>query len=235
MPWPHFGDRAKPGVIAVAGDGRRFVNEGCPYHDFVPAMRRAARGGPAEAWLIADATALRRYGLGAVGPWPLPPGRWLRSGYLTRARTIRDLAHAVGLDPDALADTVARFNRHAAQGEDPDFGKGADPYSRGNGDPALVPNPCLRALADPPFYAIRMLPGDIGGLAGLETDAQARVLDLQGRPVPGLYAAGNAAASMCGGAYAGPGLTIGPAIVFGRIAALHASRADMSDMAQAEA
>ena len=99
----HLIDRAKPGMIAVGPDGRRFTNESHNYHDFVRAMIEASAGKQEVfAFLICDHRALRRYGLGAVGPAPLPIAGFIRSGYLKTGRTIRDLAVAIGLDPDAL-------------------------------------------------------------------------------------------------------------------------------------
>src|SRR5690606_2946877 len=125
-PFPHlFLDRAKPGVIAVTHAGRRFVNEAVSYHDFVQGMLTAlAEGGQPSAWLVCDHRALRRYGLGAVPPFPGRIGPYLSSGYLRRGRTVRELAEATGIDADGLAATLAQFNTDAAQGQDTVFGKG---------------------------------------------------------------------------------------------------------------
>ncbi|HYD76453.1 FAD-dependent oxidoreductase [Ramlibacter sp.] len=219
---PHFIDRAKPGVIAVTRAGRRFTNEGNSYHDFVQAMVAACRGtGEVSAWLLCDHRALRSYGLGCVAPFPMPIGRHLRSGYLKRGRTIAELASAIGVDPGTLEGTVTEFNRHAARGEDPQFGKGTKAYNRYQGDALLRPNPCVAPLQHPPFYAIKLVVGDIGTFAGLATDAQTRVLRRDGTPVPGLYAVGNDAASIMGGNYPGAGITLGPALTFGYICGMH--------------
>jgi predicted oxidoreductase len=113
-----------------------------------------------------------------------------------------------------------------ARGEDRDFGKGSTAYNRFHGDPEVTPNPCLAPLAVPPFYAVRVVPGDIGTFAGLRADAQARVLDAAGAPIPGLYAAGNDMASVMGGNYPGGGITLGPAMTFGFIAGRHAAGVD---------
>ncbi len=225
-PFPHlFLDRAKPGVIAVDGRAKRFVNEAASYHDFVRAMLgRGRRAPPAPpVWLLTDHRALRRYGLGAVGPFPASPRHYLRSGYLKRGRTVADLAAVTGLPPDALAATLARFNAHAARGEDPDFGKGSSAYDRYLGDGANRPNPCLAPLATPPFYAIRLYPGDIGAAIGIEIDASARVVGADGAPIPGLYACGSEANSIMGGTYPGAGITLGPGLTFGFIAAHQAA------------
>ena len=217
--FPHLVERAKPGIIAVGADGRRFVNEADSYHDFMRALFRTAPAGQTpHAWLIADHRALRRWGLGWVKPFPFPLRGALARGYLKRGRTVAGLAAACGLPADALAETLARFNRQAAQGEDGDFGRGRSPYNRAQGDPDHRPTPSLAPLDRPPYYAVKVVPGSLGTFAGLETDAMARVLDAAGRPLPGLYAAGNDMASIFGGNYPSGGITLGPAMTFGYIA-----------------
>jgi succinate dehydrogenase/fumarate reductase flavoprotein subunit len=153
---------------------------------------------------------------------PVPPGRiepFLRSGYLKSGQTPEALAQACGIDPAGLARTIASFNEGAARGEDPEFGKGKNVYERFNGTMGITPNPCLAPLATGPFYAVRLIPGDIGTFVGLRADANARALDGDGRPIEGLYVAGNDAGSFMGGTYPGAGTSIGPAMVFGHIAA----------------
>lgn len=222
--WPHFGDRAKPGVICLDPNGKRFANEAQVYHDFVPAMI-AATGGHAEGahcWIVTDHRALRRYGLGPIGPFPVRLGPYLRAGYLKKARTLAELAQVTGLPPQAVQDTITKFNTYAREGKDADFGRGDSAYDRGNGDASHAPNPTLGALEQGPFYAIRLVPGDIGSFVGLRVDENARVLDSMGSTVPGLWAAGSAAAPMTGGTYPAAGLTIGQAMTFGYVAALDA-------------
>jgi succinate dehydrogenase/fumarate reductase flavoprotein subunit len=219
---PHLIDRGKPGVIAVTRDGARFTNEGNSYHDFVQAMVKAARPGEEiAAYLICDHRALRRYGLGCVPPSPLPIGRFLRSGYLKRGIDLAALAQAIGIDARALAATLAAFNAAAEDGRDPLFGKGSRAYNRYMGDALHGPNPCIAPITRPPFYAIKLVVGDLGTYAGIRTDAHARALDAEGRPIPGLYAAGNDMASIMGGNYPGAGITLGPALTFGYIAGKH--------------
>lgn len=226
LPFPHFYERGKPGYIAVDACGRRFTNESASYHDFVPAMVDACRGrDETSCWLLCDHRAIRRYGMGAIGPAPLPLGPHLRNGYLVKAPSWTELAGRIGLDAASLKATIERFNANASRGEDPDFGKGTDAYHRFNGDPTHKPNPCLAPLVQPPFYAMKMIPGDIGTFLGLRVDGQARVLDLAGAPIRGLYAAGNDMTSVMGGTYPGAGITIGPALTFGYIAARHAATA----------
>lgn len=223
--FPHFIDRAKPGVIAVTNAGRRFVNEGDCYHDFCQALVKATKNLPGEicAWLVADHPTLRRYGLGHVKPFPVPLSHQLRSGYLKRGRTLAELAAECGVDAAEFERTVASYNAHAERGEDPEFHKGSTAYNRYLGDPSVTPNPCLAPIKTGPFYAVQLVIGDLGSFAGLKTDAQARVLDGEGRPVPGLYAAGNDMASIMGGNYPGGGITLGPAMTFGYIAGRHAA------------
>jgi succinate dehydrogenase/fumarate reductase flavoprotein subunit len=222
---PHFIDRAKPGVIAVTLKGKRFANEGNSYHDFVQAMVKACQGEPEiTAWLLCDHKALRSYGLGCVAPAPLPIGRHLRSGYLKRGRTVAVLARAIGVDPAILDATISEFNAAARSGQDPLFGKGSLAYNRYQGDAALSPNPCVAPLEHGPFYAIKLVIGDIGTFAGLVTNENTQVLNAAGTPVKGLYAVGNDAASVMGGNYPGAGITLGPALTFGYVAGMCLSR-----------
>jgi succinate dehydrogenase/fumarate reductase flavoprotein subunit len=219
---PHFIDRAKPGVIAVMRDGRRFANEGNSYHDFVQAMVKAAKPGEEiAAFLVCDHRTLRKYGLGCVPPFPMPLGHHLRTGYLMRGNTLDALAATAGIDAKALAETIAQFNATAAQGHDPAFGKGSKAYNRYQGDALHGPNPCVAPVRSRPYYAIKMVVGDLGTYAGIVTDEHARALDAEGRVIPGLYAAGNDMASIMGGNYPGAGITLGPALTFGYIAGRH--------------
>ena len=217
---PHFGDRAKPGIIAVLANGSRFANEAEDYHVFCANLIKACAGEPeAQAWLIADETALRSYGLGRVGAFPFPLGPALKSGYLIRGRTPGELAQAAGISPQGLERSLARWNQMAVSGRDADYGKGENPFDRSSGDPSHHPNPCVAPLTRPPFYAIRIQPGNLSTFLGLATDASSRVLDHKGQPLPGLYAVGADAESIAGGAYPAAGVTLGPAVTFGVLAA----------------
>jgi succinate dehydrogenase/fumarate reductase flavoprotein subunit len=226
---PHFIDRAKPGVIAVTAKGRRFTNEGNSYHDFVQAMVKACAGeSRVSAWLLCDHKALRNYGLGCVAPSPMPIGRHIRSGYLKRGSTVRELAQQIGVPAQTLEATVAEFNAQARVGSDPAFGKGSKAYNRYQGDALVTPNPCLGPLENGPYYAIELVVGDIGTFAGLVTDEKTRVLDAAGKPIKGLHAVGNDAASLMGGNYPGAGITLGPAMTFGYIAAMQLAKSELS-------
>lgn len=223
-PFPHFIDRGKPGVIAVRRDGRRFVNEANSYHDFIQGLEAATPAGEAaEAFLICDHRTIRAYGLGHVKPAPMPLAPSIRSGYLISGRTLGELARTAGIDAEALAETVARFNRDVASGTDTEFGRGSTAYNRFHGDPEVKPNPCMAPVRTGPFYAIRVIPGSIGTFAGIRTDQHGRVVDESGAPIEGLYAAGNDMASVLGGNYSGGGITLGPGMTFGFIVGLHAS------------
>ena len=148
----------------------------------------------------------------------MPLGHHLKTGYLKRGATLAELAAQAGIDAKALEATVAEFNTTAAEGRDPAFGKGSRAYNRYQGDALHGPNPCIAPIRHGPFYAIKMVIGDLGTYAGIRTDANARALDADGQPIAGLYAAGNDMASIMGGNYPGAGITLGPALTFGYIA-----------------
>ena len=223
--FPHFVmDRGKPGMITVNQRGERFVNESTSYHLFGLAMQAADRHAPSiPAWLVCDAEALARYGLGMIRPGAKEGASiapFLADGYLTQGRTVAELAAKMGADPAVLTATIERFNAAAERGVDAEFQRGSTDYQRANGDATRsAKNPCLGALRTGPYYAIRLYPGDIGAATGLRTDAAARVLDQRGEPIAGLYACGNDMHSIMGGTYPAPGITIGPGLTFAYLAA----------------
>jgi succinate dehydrogenase/fumarate reductase flavoprotein subunit len=222
--FPHLSlDRAKPGLIAVNGAGKRFVNEANSYHDFVQAMFRSHRDVPAmPAYLICEACFVARYGLGTVYPGTTDLARFERAGYLTTAPSLAALATKLGIDPAALEATVERYNGFGRTGHDPDFGKGDSELNRFNGDASVKPNPCLGEIRNGPFVAVAVWPAEIGTSTGLVTDRDGEVLSENGAPIAGLYACGNDMASVMEGTYPGPGTTLGPALTFGYRAARHA-------------
>ncbi len=224
--YPHIVlDRPKPGMIAVDASGRRFVDEACSYHEFVRTMYRRHREVPAiPTWLLCDRRSLWRYGLGAVRPRELFPERWVRRGYLRSAPTLEELARAIGVDEAGLVGTVARVNGFAERGIDEDFGKGVNAYDRAHGDPEHRPNPCLGPIREPPFYALALYPTPLATSLGLAVDADARVLDVAGRSIPGLWACGGDMRHLFAGEYPGPGAQLGPAMTFARLAARDALR-----------
>lgn len=217
--FPHIWDRAKPGVIAVDASGQRFVDESCSYHRFVRAMYETQA---VPAWLVVDSAALKRYGLGMITMPQLPKfmlRRHLESGYLHTGNTVAELAVSIGVDPAGLESTVRRFNGFAATGVDEDFGRGDLLFGRVAGDPAHGPNPTVGPVAKSPFYAIAVLPSPLATSYGISTDAHAQVRAERGGIIPGLYAAGNDAASMMGSEYPGAGVQVGSAMTFGWVAA----------------
>jgi len=221
--FPHtVTDRGKPGLIAVDDRGCRFTNEARSYHEFVRAML-AAGDTAVPAHLICDRRFLWRYGLGAIRPMALRLQPYKAAGYLHQADTVAGLARVLGIDPRVLETTVAGYNGDARQGVDREFGRGGDVYQRHFGDPEVRPNPCVAPIERPPFFAVTVYPADLGTASGLTTNARAQVVDGNGAPVPGLYACGNDMSSIMRGAYPGPGITLGPALTFGYLAALHAA------------
>ena len=223
--FPHFVmDRGKPGMLTVDSQGQRYVNESTSYHLFGIAMQAHHATTPSvPSWLVCDAGALKRYGIGMVRPGGKGIAPFLADGYLKQGHTLADLAQQIKVPIDKLKATVERFNAFADNGVDEDFQRGTTDYQRANGDAAWHgPNPCLGALREGPFYAVALYPGDIGGATGLVTDGDARVLNAQGQPIEGLYACGNDMHSIMGGVYPAPGITIGPGVTFGYLAAKHA-------------
>ncbi|MFG1922475.1 FAD-binding protein [Cryptosporangium sp. NPDC048952] len=221
--------RQYPHAMFVNQHGKRFVNESNSYLEVGKAMYA---NDAVPAWLIFDDAFRKRY------PWArgLPtlrkfasvlPGRMpeelVTSGMLKRAATLQELAAQIEVDPEALVATVGRFNVHAAQGEDPDFGRGESQYNRVLGDPGNKPNQALGPVDTPPFYATQIYPGDVGTIGGVITDEFGRALDEADAPIPGLYVTGNMAATVMGRTYPGAGASISNTMTFGYIAALHAA------------
>jgi len=223
--FPHFVmDRAKPGFVTVNQAGKRFVNESTSYHLFGLAMQEAHKASPSvPAYLVCDATALKKYGMGMVRPGGGGLAAFLADGYLTEGATLDELATKLGIEAAGLKTSVQQINAYAQTGVDPDFGRGITAYQQNIGDASAGhKNPNIGPIQTGPFYAVRLYPGDIGASTGLATDAQARVLDAQQQPIEGLYAVGNDMNSIMGGVYTAPGITIGPGLVFGYLAAQHA-------------
>lgn len=236
-----FGDCGLPGGVLVDGRGRRFADEAADYSSLGRAFQSfdaATHSFPGlAAWLIFDAPRRAERGFADEATWSLTPGAGSAQGaatgsdpeWLVRAETLGELAGRIGVPAEALNDTVERYNAHAADGVDPDFLRGSTHYDRFMTSSSLSlpaaapstdegPRPA-RQLDGPPYYAVRVLLGCLGTKGGLRADARARALRADGGgPIPGLYAAGNAAANPFGAGYPGPGATIGPALVFGWLA-----------------
>ena len=220
-PWFCLAERNLPGSIIVNAAGRRFMNEALPYVEAVHEIYRGeATGVPhVPAWMVIDQRYRNRYLFAGLSPRQPFPGRWLASGVVRKAATLEALAAEIDVPADALRGTVERFNDFARTGVDEDFHRGESAYDKYYSDPTVKPNPSLHAIDRAPFYAVKIVPGDLGTKGGLVTDERARVLRPDGSVIPGLYAAGNVSAAVMGRTYAGPGATIGPALTFGYLAA----------------
>lgn len=220
--FPHLLDRYKPGIIGVLANGQRFTNESNSYHDVGAAMMRACQGQKETAmWLVCDKTTLAKYGIGFVKPAPMPIGKFLRNGYLIKGNTLAELAQNCGIDPAGLEQTVRAYNVGAVKGEDPAFGRGRTSFNRYLADPANQPNPCVAPVQTGPFYAVKLIMGDLGTFDGIKTSVVGEVLQRDGRPIAGLYAVGNDRASIMGGNYPGAGITHGPNMTFGYVTGNH--------------
>jgi succinate dehydrogenase/fumarate reductase flavoprotein subunit len=226
-------ERMMPSQFIVNGEGKRFINEAAPYMDFGHAMIDGQRSGVTHipCWLITDHRSFNRYVVGGHLPIPkipfapVPTGRkvpaaWLESGVVKSAMNWDEMAAEIDVPAERLRQTASRFNELAHKGHDDDFNRGDSVYDNYYGDPT-VPNPNLYPLGNPPYYAFRIVLGDLGTSGGLLTDEYARVLRPDATVVPGLYAVGNTSAAVMGRSYAGAGATIGPAMTFGFVAAKH--------------
>ncbi|NMG77029.1 FAD-binding protein [Aromatoleum diolicum] len=227
-----FAERAFPGAIVVNGLGRRFVNEAAPYLEFVDAMyqdqeRSGAKSIP--AWVVFDANFRFNYAMGPLMPSQIMPDSRLRKEWLNsvywKSDTLGGLAAQIGVDAKGLEETVLRMNDYARTGVDAEFARGGNAFDRYYGDTNVKPNPCLAPLTKGPYYAMRLDAGDIGTKGGLLTNEHAQVVRDDGTPVAGLYAVGNCSSAVMGTGYPGAGATIGPAMTFGYVAAMHIAAA----------
>ncbi|MBM9458857.1 3-oxosteroid 1-dehydrogenase [Nocardioides sp. zg-536] len=218
--WFCLAERNLPGSIMVNGEGRRFMNEALPYVEATHEIYKGEATGVSHvpSYLVFDQTYRNRYLFaGLAGRQPFP-GRWYKEGVVVRADTLEELAAKVGLPEGSLPATVERFNGFARHGVDEDFHRGESAYDKYYSDPTVKPNCSLAPIEKGPFYAVKIVPGDLGTKGGLLTDERARVLREDGSVIDGLYAAGNVSAAVMGNTYPGPGGTIGPALVFGYLA-----------------
>ena len=224
--FPHLLDRYKPGIIGVLKNGQRFTNESNSYHDVGAALIRACAGQKETAmWLVCDKATIGKYGLGYAKPAPMPLGGLVRNGYLVKGDTLAELANNAGIDAAGLMQTVRDYNVGAFKGEDPAFGRGTTAFNRYLADPENKPNPCVAPIGETakegPFYALKVIMGDLGTFDGIKTSVVGEVLKRDGTPIEGLYAAGNDRASVMGGNYPGAGITHGPNMTFGFVTANH--------------
>lgn len=213
-------ERSMPFSIIVDSRGERFANESESYVDLGHHMFERQRTAPGRFWMITDARHARRY-LRSYALDPRVNKKRVEAGVQASAPTLSKLSELIGLNAGRLIATVLKFNGFARAGVDADFGRGNSAYDRYYSDPLVRPNPNLGPLEKAPFTAIELVAGDLGTKGGLLTDEFARVLRPDGSVIEGFYASGNCSASVMGRTYPGPGSTLGPAAVFGHIAARH--------------
>ncbi|MDN4162925.1 3-oxosteroid 1-dehydrogenase [Nocardioides abyssi] len=234
-PWFCLAERNLPGSIIVNQAGERYMNEALPYVEAVHEMYRGEQTGVAHvpSWMVIDQRYRNRYVFAGLMPRQPFPGKWFKEGVVKKADTLAGLADEIGVPADTLARTVERFNGFAATGVDADFHRGESAYDKYYSDPTVKPNPSLHRIDEGPFYAVKIVPGDLGTKGGLVTDERARVLREDGTVLEGLYAAGNVSSAVMGNTYPGPGGTIGPALVFGYLAAEDLAAARPADQQHA--
>lgn len=218
-------DVGRPWSVCVNRNGVRFVDEACGYDQFGQGMvaDHIKTGANMPCWLIFDAKFRKKFSAGGLMPTvhtaeaKVPADWW--DHYVFRANTIDELARKINVPVDALRQTVTNMNGYAKTGVDPEFGRGMNIYDQFFGDPSVTPNPNLGPIDTAPYYAVPINNGDLGTKGGLRCDERARVLDGEGKPIPGLYAAGNNSGTPFGDTYPGAGATIGPAMTFAFVAA----------------
>ena len=220
---------AAPHAILVDRSGVRYMNEGGSYMAYCKGMLDRNRTVPAvPGWAIFDSQYVAKYGLAntMVSQWKTKD--WLAAGYMKTGDTVEALAAAIEADPATLRATIDRFNGFVAQGRDEDFHRGERAYDNWLGDPynGAGPSQTLGSIEQGPYFALPVLPGDVGTYGGVVTDADARVLSEDGSVIPGLYATGISTASVMGRSYPGAGSSVGPSFLWGFVAAKHAAGAD---------
>ncbi|CBL43841.1 conserved hypothetical protein [gamma proteobacterium HdN1] len=232
-PYIVFAERSLPGLVIVNKAGKRFSNEAAPYLEaglaFYQANSEAEPTVPSH--VIFDANFRRKFPFGPIPPGYSMPDQMISKRVwevLVKADTIAELAKKIGVDPEGLAQTVAKNNEYAASGKDSEFHRGESYYDRYYGDARTSPNPCIAPISEGPFYALPIHPGDIGTKGGALTDVNGQVVHASGKVISGLYAIGNSAASVMGSKYPGAGSTLGPAMTFGYLAAKHMASSQRS-------
>jgi 3-oxosteroid 1-dehydrogenase len=227
------GDRSRPRTIMVNASGRRFSNEAANYNAFGGAFHAedVARFEYANlpCWMVFDHGYFSSYGTPGV-PWATGEDGGAPA-WVTSAPTLRELALALGIPAEALEATVERWNKNVAEGHDPDFHRGESAHDIWWGDHAWrgTAQATLGPLDEGPFYAVPVKSGALGTKGGPRVDGNGQVQDLDGLPIPGLYAAGNVMASPFGMTYGGAGGTLGPAMVFGYLAGRLAAASTPAD------
>ena len=217
------GMTAAPHAILVDQSGVRYMNESGSYMTYCQGMLARNKTVPAvPSWAILDSQYMKQYGL-VTSPFPSAkkPQEWYDKGYLKKADTLEELAALLNMEPATLRATVDRFNGFVAKNHDDDFNRGDRAYDRWLGDIYHPKNASLGSISEGPFYAVPVVPGDVGTYGGVVTDVNARVLREDGTVIAGLYATGVSTASVMGRAYAGAGASVGPSFVWGYVTAKH--------------
>jgi 3-oxosteroid 1-dehydrogenase len=215
---------AKPHAFLVDQSGVRYMNEGGSYMLFCQGQLERHKTVPAvPSWMIMDSQFMRRYMLCETMPGSKKPQLWFDKGFLKQGATIAELAAACNLPAGALVATTEKFNTYARAGKDEEFGRGDSAYDRFLGDYTHGPNDTLGTVAEGPFFAVEIVPGDVGTYGGVVCDANARVMRSDGSVIEGLYATGTTTAGVMGRAYPGAGCSIGPSFTWGFVAAKHAA------------
>lgn len=230
-PYIIFAERSLPGLVIVNQAGKRFANEAAPYLESGLSFYQAnsEKEPTVPGYVVFDAVFRKKFPFGPIPPgYSTPDSRMSKRIWevMVKADTIEELAKKIGVDAKNLAETIARNNQFAKTGKDTDFHRGESYYDRYYGDAKTSPNPCIAPIAEAPYYALPIHPGDIGTKGGAVTDVAGRVIDKNGEVIPGLYAIGNSAASVMGSKYPGAGATLGPAMTFGYLAARHMAGSD---------
>ena len=221
-------EKSLPGSCVVNMAGKRIANESQNYMAYQTALfeSRSEEQPNVPAYMIFDKRFRDNYVVGPLldvqtRPDKKIPPSYFEDGFLAIENSIAALAKKLGINEAGLAQTIADLNRYAETGKDDAFQRGDTAYDRYYGDETVSPNPCLHAIDQAPFYAIRIDPGDFGTHGGVDINENAQVLSAESQqPIEGLYALGNCAAAILP-TYPGPGATLGPAMTFGYQAAKH--------------
>jgi 3-oxosteroid 1-dehydrogenase len=218
------GQMAKPHAFLVDQTGVRYMSEGGSYMLFCQGMLARHKVAPAiPSWCIMDTQYFRTYMVSGTMPGVNKPQSWFDSGYMKKGDTIEALAKECGIDPVTLKATTDRFNGFARNNRDEDFHRGDNEYDKFIGDKYAKPSPSLGTVEVGPFYAVPIVPGNVGTFGGVVCDAYARVVREDGSVIPGLYATGTTTAAVMGRTYPGAGCSIGPSFTWGYVAAKHAA------------